>query len=121
MHASGGGASGTAADDGDLVVARPEGLYCPPGAARSNGSSPRASSYAPSEFGASFGPAIPTHAMHLALPMRLGNSSGYCFCNWQPQNGFDGFSTLTALFSLAFSVVLAVAICANVRNPPLRS
>ena len=95
--------------------------HCPPGAATSNGSSPRASSHAPLEFGASFGPAIPTHAMHLALPMRLGNSSGYCFCNWQPQNGFDGFSTLTALFSLAFSVVLAVAICANVRNPPLRS
>ena len=45
-----------------------------------------------------------------------GNSTASCSCVWQPQNGFDGFATLTALFSLAFASVLAVAVCANVRN-----
>ena len=44
------------------------------------------------------------------------NSSSACLCEWRPANGFDGFSSSTALFSLAYALLLAMAIAANVRN-----
>ena len=43
----------------------------------------------------------------------------YCYCYWTAGNGFDGFASATALFSLAYAVMIGVAACANVRNKPM--
>ena len=48
-----------------------------------------------------------------------GNESNACHCDWLPANGFDGFASSIALLSLGYALLLALAICANVRNPPL--
>ena len=41
-----------------------------------------------------------------------------CSCTWLPENGFDGFSSATALLCAVYAAVLDTAALFNVRNRP---
>ena len=41
-----------------------------------------------------------------------------CSCTWLPENGFDGFSSATALLCAVYAAVLGTAAVFNVRNRP---
>ena len=43
-----------------------------------------------------------------------------CSCEWVPDNGFDGFGSVTALLALAYCVPLALAAALNCKGPNRR-
>jgi MFS family permease len=53
----------------------------------------------------------------VAPPPPSPNATG-CLCDWAPANGFDGFASSTALLSLVYAIILSIAVCTNVQNPP---
>jgi MFS family permease len=44
---------------------------------------------------------------------------GGCSCEWEADNGFDGFGSVTALLSFLYALLLLLAAALNVRGPPI--